>query len=72
MWGFLTGPPPNCHSHWQMNKYPGKRTFTAIGSGGSEFRAAMVQAVEAVVGPVPEDCVAERPSSKVRHARART
>ena len=55
-----------------MNKYPGKRTFTAIGSGGSEFRAAMVQAVETVVGPVPEDCVVERPSSKVRHAPIHT
>lgn len=27
----------------QLNKYPGYRTFTAIGSGGEEFKAAMVK-----------------------------
>jgi putative lipoic acid-binding regulatory protein len=47
----------------QMNKYPGARTFTAIGTGGQEFKAAMVQAVEAVIGPISEEEVVERPSS---------
>ncbi len=50
----------------QMNKYPGQRTFTAIGTGGAEFRSSMVDAVEAVLGPVQQDFVIERPSSKVR------
>jgi len=26
----------------QMNDYPGYRTFTAIGTGGAEFKASMV------------------------------
>ncbi len=29
------------HAPLQVNKYPGQRTFTAIGTGGSEFRLAM-------------------------------
>lgn len=47
----------------QVNKYPGQRTFTAIGSGGDEFRDAMVAAVSSVVGTVHQECVAQRPSS---------
>jgi len=31
-----------CHD-LQMNKYPGKRTFTAVGTGGADFSAAMVR-----------------------------
>jgi putative lipoic acid-binding regulatory protein len=50
-----------------MNKYPDKRTFTAIGSGGDDFKAAMVKAVEAVVGPVKPEDVTERPSSKAAY-----
>ncbi|GAX78215.1 hypothetical protein CEUSTIGMA_g5657.t1 [Chlamydomonas eustigma] len=48
----------------KMNKYPGMRTFTAIGSGGAEFGDAMVKAVEHVVGTVHPECVTLRPSSK--------
>lgn len=47
----------------QVNKYPSVRSFTAIGTGGSEFRTSMVQAVEEIVGPLQADCVIERPSS---------
>ncbi|GLC73650.1 hypothetical protein PLESTF_001404500 [Pleodorina starrii] len=34
----------------KVNKYPCERLFTAVGSGGEDFRASMVQAVEEVVG----------------------
>ncbi|KAF8069389.1 SPAC11D3.06 [Scenedesmus sp. PABB004] len=47
----------------KVNKYPGQRTFTAIGTGGADFRAAMLAAVEGVVGTVHCECVSERPSS---------
>lgn len=47
-----------------MNTYPCERLFTAVGSGGEDFRVAMVRCVEEVVGgaaPVPCDT---RSSSK--------
>mmetsp|Transcript_26411 Transcript_26411/g.71386 ORF Transcript_26411/g.71386 Transcript_26411/m.71386 type:complete len:167 (-) Transcript_26411:367-867(-) len=47
----------------KLNEYPGYRTFTAIGTGGAEFKASMVSAVESVLGEVQEDRVTERPSS---------
>ncbi|GIL97804.1 hypothetical protein Vretimale_3351 [Volvox reticuliferus] len=40
----------------KVNKYPSQRLFTAVGSGGEDFRAAMVKCVEDVVGgPVAVD-----------------
>lgn len=49
----------------QMNKYPGTRSFTAIGMGTPEFKASMVQAVTSVVGePLQPNQLSERPSSK--------
>lgn len=50
--------------HRRVNKYPIQRAFTAIGSGGSEFKASMIKAVEQVTGPVHVECISERPSSK--------
>ncbi|GFR48457.1 hypothetical protein Agub_g10360 [Astrephomene gubernaculifera] len=47
----------------RVNKYPIQRSFTAIGTGGQEFRQAMVSAVERVVGCVHAECVSERHSS---------
>lgn len=48
----------------KVNKYPIQRSFTAIGTGGQEFRKAMVAAVESVVGQVHYECIAEKHSSK--------
>lgn len=51
--------------HTQPNKCPSRRTFTAIGTGGAEFQAAMVQAAESVVGgPIAPECVTDRQSSQ--------
>ena len=54
--------------HWQpdiqVNQYPGRRDFKAIGSGGEDFKQTIVRAVEDVVGPVKEDRVVQRPSSQ--------
>ena len=47
-----------------MNQYPGHRDFKAIGSGGDDFKQAIVRAVENIVGPVQQDRVLERPSSQ--------
>ncbi|EFJ46969.1 hypothetical protein VOLCADRAFT_105282 [Volvox carteri f. nagariensis] len=47
----------------KVNKYPIQRSFTAIGTGGQDFRAAMVAAVESVVGSVHTECISERHSS---------
>ncbi|GLC41364.1 hypothetical protein PLESTB_001019900 [Pleodorina starrii] len=47
----------------KVNKYPLQRSFTAIGTGGQDFRKAMVAAVESVVGSVHTECVSERHSS---------
>ncbi|EFJ50697.1 hypothetical protein VOLCADRAFT_88485 [Volvox carteri f. nagariensis] len=45
----------------KVNKYPTQRLFTAVGSGGDEFREAMIRCVvEVVGGPVDVDV---RPSS---------
>lgn len=48
----------------QVNQYPGHRDFKAIGSGGDDFKQAIVRAVENIVGPVHQDRVMERPSSQ--------
>jgi putative lipoic acid-binding regulatory protein len=53
----------------QLNKYPGHRTFTAIGRDsqdeGLNFKASMIKAVESVLGqPVLPTQVEEKPSSK--------
>ncbi len=53
--------------YWQVNKYPMQRSFTAVGTGGQEFRQAMVAAVERVVGSVHEECVSERHSSQRKY-----
>lgn len=55
----------------QVNKYPGQRTFTAIGTGGDDFKATMLAAVESVVGTVHMECVAERPSSGGKYVSVR-
>lgn len=44
--------------------YPTERTFTAIGSGGDDFVASMVGAVESAVGAVKPSRVQQRPSAK--------
>lgn len=51
----------------KVNKYPMQRSFTAVGTGGQEFRQAMVAAVERVVGSVHEECVSERHSSQRKY-----
>jgi putative lipoic acid-binding regulatory protein len=48
----------------QVNQYPGRRDFKAIGSGGEDFKQTIIRAVEDVVGPVKEDRVVQRPSSQ--------
>jgi putative lipoic acid-binding regulatory protein len=50
-----------------VTTYPVQRTFTAIGRGDAAFRAAMVGAVEQVVGSVHIECVSERSSSRGRY-----
>lgn len=55
----------------KVNKYPGQRTFTAIGIGGGDFRATMLAAVEGVVGSVHVECVSERPSSGGKYLSVR-
>lgn len=44
----------------KVNKYPGQRDFTAIGTGGDSFKSAMIEAVASVVGNVHCECVAEK------------
>jgi hypothetical protein len=53
----------------RVNTYPSLREFTAIGSGGSSFREAMVSAVEAVVGPAGALPVSQRCSTGARPLR---
>jgi putative lipoic acid-binding regulatory protein len=55
----------------QVNKYPGQRTFSAIGTGGDDFKASMLAAVETVVGPVHVECVSQRPSSNGKYVSIR-
>ncbi|KAG2435001.1 hypothetical protein HYH02_011999 [Chlamydomonas schloesseri] len=45
------------------DKFPIQRSFTAVGTGGQDFKQAMVAAVESVVGYVHTECVAEKHSS---------
>ena len=47
----------------QVNKYPHRRTFKAIGEGGDNFASCMQAAVEDVLGPVHPDYVHQRLSS---------
>jgi putative lipoic acid-binding regulatory protein len=54
-----------------VNKYPGQRTFTAIGTGGDDFKATMLAAVEGVVGSVHVECVSQRPSSGGKYLSVR-
>lgn len=56
--------PPSPRRRRQVNEYPGQRTFKAIGSGGQDFVDAMVACAEKVVGPLHEECVSQRPSTK--------
>jgi len=55
----------------QVNKYPSQRVFTAIGTGGDDFKTNMKQAVEEVVGTVHLECVSERPSSGGKYVSVR-
>ncbi|WIA30469.1 hypothetical protein OEZ86_000553 [Tetradesmus obliquus] len=55
----------------KVNKYPGQRTFTAIGTGGDDFKATMLAAVEGVVGSVHVECVSQRPSSGGKYVSVR-
>lgn len=55
----------------KVNKYPGQRTFTAIGTGGVEFESDMVAAVASVLGPIHSDFVSSRPSSKGAYVSVR-
>eukprot|EP00882_Tetradesmus_deserticola_P006491 GHRQ01006830.1.p1 GENE.GHRQ01006830.1~~GHRQ01006830.1.p1 ORF type:complete len:162 (+),score=39.34 GHRQ01006830.1:557-1042(+) len=55
----------------KVNKYPGQRTFTAIGAGGDGFKATMLAAVESVVGSVHVECISERPSSGGKYVSVR-
>jgi putative lipoic acid-binding regulatory protein len=55
----------------QVNKYPSQRVFTAIGTGGDDFKEKMLKAVEAVVGTVHMECVSERPSSGGKYVSVR-
>jgi putative lipoic acid-binding regulatory protein len=48
----------------KVNQYPIDRNFQAIGSGGEEFKAAMVTAIESVLGiSVPSSKISMRHSS---------
>jgi len=48
----------------KVNKYPIERKFNAIGTGGSDFQAAMVAAVESILGQsIPDDKVKSKSSS---------
>eukprot|EP00775_Hariotina_reticulata_P005115 gene5114-5355_t len=55
----------------KVNKYPGQRTFSAIGTGGDDFKASMLAAVESVVGPVHLECVSQRPSTNGKYISIR-
>lgn len=55
----------------QVNKYPCQRVFNAIGTGGDDFKAKMMQAVESVVGTIHVECVSERPSSGGKYVSVR-
>ncbi len=49
----------------QVNKYPGQRTFSAIGTGGENFKANMLAAVESVTGPVHVEVSTDRWATKL-------
>jgi putative lipoic acid-binding regulatory protein len=59
------------HVPLQVNKYPCQRVFNAIGTGGDDFKAQMMQAVESVVGTIHVECVSERPSSGGKYVSVR-
>lgn len=51
----------------QVNVYPLQRDFKAIGTGGEDFREAMVAAVEKVIGKVHVECISERVSTEGKY-----
>jgi putative lipoic acid-binding regulatory protein len=55
----------------QVNKYPGQRVFTAIGTGGRDFKECMLKAVEDTVGKVHVECIKETPSSGGKYVSVR-
>lgn len=55
----------------KVNKYPGQRTFTAIGMGGESFRRSMLEAVEGICGPVHLECVSQRLSTQGKYLSVR-
>lgn len=55
--------PLSCRCALQVNKYPHRRTFKAIGEGGDNFKSCMQAAVEDVLGPVGPDRISHRLSS---------
>lgn len=48
----------------KVNKYPTKRTFKAIGSGGDDFVSSMVEAVREACGNSIDVPSFSRPSTK--------
>jgi hypothetical protein len=67
----LPHPAAALPSAAQVNKYPAQRVFSAIGSGEDSFKAAMVAAVESVVGMVHQECITTTPSKgEPYHIRA--
>ena len=54
-----------------MNKYPGQRVFTAIGTGDPDFKECMLKAVEDIVGKVHIECIRETPSSGGKYVSIR-
>jgi len=59
-------------SNWReldkkVNTYPSQRSFTAIGSGGSDFADSIVSAVERQLGPVHLECIGQRESSNGKY-----
>lgn len=55
-----------------MNEYPCQRVFTAIGEGTAEFKASMVQCVEAGLGvPVKSEHVRVVPSKAGKYFSVR-
>jgi len=51
----------------KVNSYPTQRSFTAIGSGGTEFANSIVSAVERHLGPVHIECISQRASSNGKY-----
>lgn len=56
---------------YQVNAYPGVRTFTAIGTGGSDFADSMIELVVSQVGPVHEEAINYKKSGKGNYTSVR-